>query len=161
MAHFQDLSTCSYFPFTEGLSFIAVGWLEPGYEFNRGNVSKDFFERLCSLLHAPWVPPLACGGVHRCGFCRFTGGGRGSFAGYTVGGMADGFLFIPRRTTLYVSPASIAHYIDAHDYSPPEDFQQAVMACPEMKSMAYKNLLLGTSAREWLKRLASAYAAPE
>ncbi len=28
-------------------------------------------------------------------------------------------------------------HIDAHQYRPPDVFQQAVMACPEMRSMPY------------------------
>jgi hypothetical protein len=47
----------------------------------------------------------------------------------------------------------MAHYIDAHEYCPPEEFQKAVLACPEMKSLAYMQALLETPARTWLQRL--------
>jgi len=153
MAHFQDLSACDYLPETAGLGFLAVGWLEPDHEFKHGDVPLEYFERLCSLLQDPWIPPVVCAGVHHCSFCRFTGGGRSSFRDYVVDAIGCGFLFIPSGRTLFVSPSSIAHYIDAHGYSPPVEFQQSVMSCPEMRSLAYKRALLDTPAREWLKRL--------
>ena len=38
---------------------------------------------------------------------------------------------------VFVGPIMIPHYIDAHEYSPPTDFQEAVLRCPEMRSVAY------------------------
>lgn len=161
MADFQDLSDCHFLPGSEGLGFKAVGWLERGKDYSRGEVTAEFFEKLLILLQNPWAPPVAVAGLHRCEMCRFSGGrvefdcrfGEVSFRHYRFSGVGSGFLFVPSEGTLFVSPFSIAHYIDAHEYRPPQEFQNAVAACPEMRSSAYLRDLLATPAREWLRRL--------
>ncbi|MFZ3217848.1 MAG: hypothetical protein WA192_17440 [Candidatus Acidiferrales bacterium] len=40
-----------------------------------------------------------------------------------------------------MAPSMILHYIDVHDYEPPEVFWEAVMNCPEMGSEAYRQAL--------------------
>lgn len=150
MAHYPDLSICR--DLTSASSHcIAVGWLEPEHEFARGDVSPEFFEALCRLLVDPWSF-VATAGVHPCGFCRFSGGGSAAFKHYRIEGFGHGMLFVPSGSTLYVSPTSIAHYIDAHGYFPPAEYQRAVMQCPDMRSMAYMRALLATPAREWVHK---------
>jgi hypothetical protein len=61
-------------------------------------------------------------------------------------------LFVPFGKTIFVSPNNIAHYIDAHGYCPPKEFQRAVMECPEMRSIAYMKALLTTPARQWIQK---------
>jgi hypothetical protein len=46
-------------------------------------------------------------------------------------------LFVPANGVIYVSPAMIVHYMNAHGYAPPEVFCRAVLACPPMRSMQY------------------------
>jgi hypothetical protein len=51
-------------------------------------------------------------------------------------------LYVPYQGKIFVSPSLIAHDLDAHDldahdYAPPEDHQEAVLACPPMRSMEY------------------------
>ena len=151
MAYFPDLSVCSYVASDSDSRCLSIGWLEPKYEFARGDVSIEFFGRLCQLLIAPWSF-VASAGVHRCGLCRFTGGGGALFKNLHVPAFGTGMLFVPSGTTIYVSPTSIAHYIDAHGYCPPTEFQQAVMECPEMRSVGYMRALLATPAREWIQK---------
>ncbi len=160
MAHFEDLSECLYLPGSEGLGFKAVGWLERNHDYPKGDVSAGFFEGLLKVLENAWAP-FGMAGVHECQLCRFSGG-HGQFdcafgaygsRRYRFTGVGNGFLFIPKDGVLYVSPSSIAHYIDAHEYRPPIEFQVAVMACPEMRSSAYFRALLATSARIWLQRI--------
>ena len=154
MAHIPDLAICGYLPASDGLSFLAVGWLEPDQDFPRGIMAEDFFLRLCSLLRDPWQPPVACCGVHRCGLCRFSGGtGQSSFKDFRFDGIGRGFLFVPRGEQLFVSPSNIAHYVDAHAYCPPAEFREAVMNCPDMRSTDYMRALLATPARDWLRKL--------
>ena len=161
MAHFQDLAECTYLPASERLGFKAIGWLERGTDYEKGEVTPEFFEKLVTLLQNPWAAPIVSPGTHSCGLCRFSGGaaayncvfGKVSFRRYRFSGIGNGFLFVPRAGTLYVSPLSIAHYIDAHEYCPPPEFQAAVAECPEMRSAAYLRALLATPAREWLKRI--------
>ncbi|MBA4105156.1 MAG: hypothetical protein C0485_05310 [Pirellula sp.] len=70
-------------------------------------------------------------GVHECEICQFHGEAVGSAN-----------LYIPFDGNIYVCPELITHYINAHLYSPPSIFCDAVLACPPMNSMGYKRLLL-------------------
>lgn len=151
MAHYEDLSVCGFISPNANPECLAVGWLEPEHEFARGPVTLQFFERLCQLLVDPWTF-VASGGVHRCGFCQFTGGGSATYKNYLINGVGNGLLFIPSGPIIYVSPTNIAHYIDAHGYRPPEAYQRAVMECPDMRSLAYLRALLATPARCWIKQ---------
>jgi hypothetical protein len=164
MAYFKDLSECEYLPCSDNLGFRAVGWLRRGEEYTKGEVASEFFESLLVLLQNPWTPPIVTVGVHGCELCQFCGGraefschfGEVSRRHYRFSGVGTGIIFVPNGGTLFISPSSIAHYIDAHGYCPPSEFQQAVADCPDMKSSAYLRKLLTTPAREWLQRLRSA-----
>ena len=57
------------------------------------------------------------------------------------------YLFVPGETCLYAAPSLVAHYVDAHEYRPPEAFLRAVRACPPMKSMAYLKAIRAFGAR--------------
>ena len=118
----------------------AVGWLDPVHEFSTGTVSIGFFERLVALLKSPWQPAAAAG-RHRCAFCKFTGGPSSiSYAGDTIV-LGSSVLVVPSANALFVAPSMIAHYVDAHGYSPPQAFMEAVLNCPEMRSIPYLRLL--------------------
>jgi hypothetical protein len=43
-----------------------------------------------------------------------------------------------------VAPGGILHYVEAHNYLPPEEFRRAVLECPPMTSRAYLAALLRT-----------------
>ena len=154
MAYIPDLAGVEYYPASENLSFFAVGWLEPKQDYLRGEVSEEFFYRLCALLQEPWHPPVVCAGIHVCKLCQFSGGrAQSQFRGYRFDGVSGGSLFVPFGGKLFVAPVSVAHYVDAHEYCPPAEFQEAVMACPQMRSTDYMKALLATPAKEWLRRL--------
>lgn len=160
MAHFDDLGGFSYFPEDADLGFKPVGWLENGHEYARGEVGPDFVEKLLVLLQAPWMP-LQQPGTHPCSFCRFSGGngqvactfGSPPSRSYHISGVSSGVLLVPSEDKLFVSPTSIAHYIDAHGYCPPVEFRRAVADCPPMRSPEYFRAVLRTPAKEWLRRL--------
>ncbi|HEU5101498.1 MAG TPA: hypothetical protein VFU22_20890, partial [Roseiflexaceae bacterium] len=46
-------------------------------------------------------------------------------------------LFVPGEGFLYAAPSMIAHYILAHGYAPPAEFQEAVLRCSKMGSEEY------------------------
>jgi len=132
VTHFDDLSPCDYFGPTDGI-LLAVGWLDRAHSFTKGTVDRAIFEKLASLLHDPWQLGGVFAGKQPCEFCVFTGG-PGVVAGANVGSTN---LFVPDDDCAYVAPSLILHYIDAHEYRPPERFQRAVEACPEMRSIGY------------------------
>jgi hypothetical protein len=142
---FPDLTALQMPPFIEFSNLIAVGWLEPGHDYRRGEVDAEFVGKLADLLVDPWQPAIAMG-RHQCGFCRLTGGptsirltNPGSSSVVQVGVTN---VWIPADGFLYVAPSLVLHYIDAHGYSPPLEFQAAVMACPPMRQMDYLKAIL-------------------
>jgi hypothetical protein len=141
MASYKDLSACDYFGPCDA-SLIAIGWLaaeKPDY--SRGAVSAAFFEALLRLLTDPWQP-VALAGMQECFVCRFTGGPTELRYASTTVALGSANLFVPADDCVFVAPSLIAHYIDAHDYAPPAEFQQAVMNCPTMRSIAYLKMVM-------------------
>lgn len=95
-------------------------------------------ERLEYLLGDPWDPfGPHYRGQHTCELC----GGKWSKLN----------LFVPGTCAVYVAPELILHYIDAHEYAPPEEFCAALLACPEMNSSDYLSALarVGGMAFAW------------
>ena len=137
MALIRDLEPCSYFS-VPGDALFAVGWLGRGEEFPRGEVSEDFFAKLTALCASPWQP-IAAGGGHACELCQYE---------------APRFsanVFVPHARRIYVAPVGIQHYVAAHWYCPPAEFIEAVLACPAMGSMAYKQALLANGGRSLVR----------
>jgi hypothetical protein len=120
LAWYVDLAQCKYFGSDPNL--LAVGWLENGRPFETGPVDPAFRDRLIELLRHPWAR-VALAGAHTCDLCR---GARHSLN-----------LFVPGQGVAYAAPALILHYIDVHGYRPPNEFCDAVVACPEMGSEEY------------------------
>lgn len=122
--HLPDLSRVEADPVV-GVPWTAVGWLERGHPYSQGEVAADFFEKLDALARDPWNGSFSAG-VHPCSLCRFKQGPRGHRQ-----------IYLPSLDALFVCPELIVHYVVAHEYCPPIEFQRAVVACPPMRSMAY------------------------
>jgi len=140
LAYFPDLSPCTYFGQWAVLP-KAVGWLAPEHPFDVGEVDTAFIEKLLELLRDPWQP-VVFAGRHACRHCRFSGGPsvvQGLGREVAVG-VAN--LLVPGKGSAYVAPSLIAHYIDAHGYRPPDEFVQAVLDCPVMRSVTYLKAML-------------------
>jgi hypothetical protein len=130
---------------------LAVGWLEPGHDYRRGGVELEVVRKLADLLVNPWQPGLTMG-RHSCGFCRLTGGPASFHLDGRINDSAPRMgvsnLWLPADGFLFVAPSLILHYMDSHEYSPPDEFKEAVMACPPMRSMTYLKALLKHGPRE-------------
>lgn len=124
MTHYADLTPCDYFRSLPTGPLLAVGWLEPGFEYPQGDPGEETFSRLKELLETSWQPVLYAGG-QECGFCRYDR--------Y----FSTGNVFIPGRGVTYVAPEGIVHYIAVHQYGPPAEFCAAVKNCPDMGTRAY------------------------
>ena len=129
-------------PMHEDERIIAVGWLSPDETFERGKVPQEFVSALFRLLLNPWQPAIAMG-FHACPFCEFSGG-PSSFqmmeSNESVS-MGSTNLYVPEDGRVFVFPSLGIHYIDAHQFRPPSEFQQAVLNCPKMRSMDYLKAL--------------------
>jgi hypothetical protein len=140
MAHYADLTPCDYFtPHHEG-KLLAVGWLARRRTYSRGEVSTDVVARIHQLLVNPWDPGGFLG-WHDCDFCRVSTGPQQVTLNNVSVHLGINNLFVPSADRLLVAPSLIIHYIDAHEYSPPPEFCDAVLACPEMRSMDYLKLI--------------------
>jgi hypothetical protein len=135
MAIYDDLRPCAYFERWDDV-LVSVGWLGTDTLYPKGKVSEDVFASLASCLADPWQP-VTLAGRYPCPFCRFTGGpSQMTFREWTIQ-LGSSNLFVPGDNFAYVAPSLIVHYIDAHEYSPPAEFQRAVLDCPRIKSVAY------------------------
>jgi hypothetical protein len=117
---------------------LAVGWLGREQAFPTGTMPEQVFRRLAELFVDLFQPYVAAG-RHGCTLCQFdperSGGAN---------------LFVPGQGVIYVCPELVLHYINAHRYLPPEEFCQAVLKCPDTRTMEYKKLLLANGGRALL-----------
>ena len=114
---------------------IAVGYLAQGEPFSRGPIGEVFVGALLDLLLDPWQPSVAAG-FHRCEFCWVSGGPqRLQYADRSIP-LGASNLYVPHEGKIFVSPSLIAHYVDAHEYAPPQVFQEAVLRFPPMRSLS-------------------------
>lgn len=132
----------NWLPYHEDDRVITVGWLAPDEAYSRGKVSAEFVSALFRLLLDPWQPAISMG-FHHCPFCEFSGG---PDAFSMIGSnekvsMGRDNLYVPGDDCVFVTPSLILHYIDSHQFCPREDFQQAVLDCPPMRSMEYLKAL--------------------
>lgn len=139
MAGYHDLSDCDYFGMELAPILRAVGWLGHGIEYSIGKTSREVFVKLEELLRDPWQPMIFMGG-HLCELCQYD----------PPSGHAN--LFVPNGETIFVCPELIAHYIAAHHYKPPDEFLAAVAACPDIRTMEYKRVLLESGGRRLVSR---------
>ncbi|WP_456115326.1 DUF7919 family protein [Steroidobacter gossypii] len=128
--YYRDL--CTETMITSGPQIRAIGWLEKEHQFSVAETSVEFRRRLAKLA-ADWSRSSSacgwpvCAGPHLCSLC---GEARG------VGEFA-----VPGAGVLYVAPQMISHYVEAHEYSPPREFIEAVLQCPSFSSAEYAEAL--------------------
>ena len=133
MASFRDLQPLSYFGGEHEL-LRAVGWLGADQDFQKGAVAPELVEKLKSLLREPFQP-VAFAGPHECELCQFD----------APSGSSN--VFVPGDGIIYVMPELAIHYMAAHHYKPPEEFQQAVLDCPPMGTLDYRRAFLQNGGR--------------
>ncbi len=138
MAWYEDLSPIDYFGAEASAYLRAVGWLAKDHSYPVGATARETYERLQELVKDPFQPCVSFG-LHECELCQFEG----------QHGVAN--LFVPSDGVLYVAPELIIHYINTHKYLPPAEFVQAVMRCPNTRTMEYKKAFLENGGRALLK----------
>lgn len=134
VTHFHDLAPCLYFGEEHAGVLIAIGWLDLTHPFQTGPTSPEVYKRLEELLKDPWQPSISLG-VHHCELCQFDPA------------TSQANLFVPTRTQIFVCPDLITHYIAVHHYLPPGPFADAVMKCPDSRTIEYKKMLLASGGR--------------
>ena len=124
--YFTDLDTSADFltaPFVR-----AVGWLDATHPYAKGSVEQGRSNRI-ALLARTWSEstaalgwPVACG-PHLCELCNVF--------------RASGVFGVPHGDLLFVCPTMIGHYVQVHEYMPPEEFLAAVSSAPEPGTYEY------------------------
>ena len=180
MTWYADLGPIDYFRRDSFPYLRAVGWLGYGHPFSLGEPSQDFFEQLCVLLLDPW-DPHHFRGYHECELCPGEwdippgpdpGAGIDPFErSMRIHGLRKvrppkperirvrdqevnmGLLnlWVPGDGCVYVAPSLIAHYIQAHRYSPPQEFVEAVLRCPEAQSQEHRDALRTLPVQEFVR----------
>jgi hypothetical protein len=112
---FDDLS-----PYGESANAFCVGWIGPEHPFSIGKLSMDVASRVEFL--AEHARTQLTRGQHRCKLCPLDTGPADQGEIRVVG--ADG-----KR---YAAPVLIRHYIQAHSYCPPTEFQTALLSSPRL-----------------------------
>jgi hypothetical protein len=133
IVYFPDLSIYTYSMKGSLPDVLNVGWLDRSMPFSKGTVPALFVDQLKSWFWIARVNQMR--GIHECNFCRaeqwpvlptkdhpsLTSGDRTSVLGSKE-------IWIPALDrTIFASPALVIHYVDVHQYCPPEEFIAAVM----------------------------------
>lgn len=148
MAYYQDLE-----PF-DGMSefdLTAVGWLSPLAPFPTGQCLLGFLDKLAALqANAVQAPANYIGmGRHHCLFCPGKIVTEELVAGMKIK-VGRKNLFIPSRDSrVYISPSLLVHYVKVHGYTPPIEFQEAVLNCPPMRTREYYRKMKSRKADIW------------
>lgn len=144
MAYYQDFTECDYCRNYEfACRLMAVGWIERGFPFDRGSVPEDFlgaFKKLRQGFQEMFFYGTVFRGGHECSLC---------------GWVLDGShlnLYVPHGGFIFLATRALDHYVEHHDYRPPDSFIESVYRCPDPRSIEY---------REEIKSSNRGYDAPE
>lgn len=123
--YYPDLSENTNIINLNGGDVLNVGWLDIAYPFNRGPTSLAFAERL--KLFRDHIN-YASMGLHDCPFCPLEPQPPSGSGMILIKGSKD---------EIYIAPELILHYVTGHQYAPPVEFIESVMAMPLPRSQAY------------------------
>jgi hypothetical protein len=119
MSWYPDLSNETLI--TSGPHVRAVGWLSSEHAYSTGDLPslilehiKTYCQHWGETLHALYWGLYM--GFHTCELCE-------EFSSY-------GNVGLPAGELLYVFPEMLAHYVEKHQYLPPEEFIAALQTAP-------------------------------
>jgi len=105
----EDLEPYTYNYYTQvKKNVLGVGWLDETRPFNKGEVPEEFIEKLKKAKRVNFTK-----GWHDCPFC---GKAKGSHE-----------IMVRYNNKIYMAPELIVHYIEEHNYQPPEEYINAVL----------------------------------
>lgn len=106
---------------------VNIGWLEKMSSFETAKPSAIFIARLHAWTAVARVNLLR--GYHECGFCS----GIKERPSVDIDGvriwLGSSEIWIPgKEGRVYAAPDLLIHYIESHQYEPPQEFMEAVLA---------------------------------
>lgn len=140
--HYDDLDVCRYHvgPFDAenwSVALRAVGWLEHPHAHNTGTSTEAFFTKLCALVSAARTayPHYYFRGAHECSLCQASG----LVSPGPIWSQEN--IFVPGVSCVYIAPGGVVHYVESHQYLPPQEFIEAVLRCPAYGSPEFHESL--------------------
>lgn len=126
VTYFRDLS--KYIYSESKIPDLNIGWLSRWRPFAKGTVESEFMEILALQVRMPRNPTR---GTHPCYFCSALRT-RGVAASAKILGVEHSLgsaeiHAISRSGQIFSAPNLIHHYIERHDYLPPDEFIQAII----------------------------------
>jgi hypothetical protein len=88
---------------------VKIGWLDTIAPFNTGDVSSLFLSKLKSLN-----PSICTKGWHTCPYCKNSNSSKQ-------------YLIEIDKDVYYDVPEMIIHYIEEHQYRPPQEFIDKIL----------------------------------
>jgi hypothetical protein len=135
---YEDLTECDYFGKFYARILTSIGWLKKEKPFTVGKVSQNVYLKLCEFNKMP-LNFAVFRGFHQCDLCK------------SKEAKGNSNIFIPHNGKIYVCPELITHYINTHQYLPPNEFIEAVLACPPICSMDYRKKMLENGFKALIK----------
>ncbi|MEV4318087.1 hypothetical protein [Actinocrispum sp. NPDC049592] len=129
MTTYQDLSTYVYGDHDPAATVLNVGWLGGRASFTTGDVDAEVRYALLEAIVRDQVNVMR--GWHSCELCTEPSPVVVPFEPARDGKLRLGHAEVHvtgADGVVYAAPTLIVHYIDAHNYRPPQQFIDAVMA---------------------------------
>jgi hypothetical protein len=143
--YFADLTRYEYAGAEPRDDILNVGWLSPGHPFPR--CAPD--SRLVAALQRLTAAPVNLfRGVHVCEFCpappiRHSPSGIATL-NPSPGTAGNGEIrIIGAHGITYAAPILVLHYVTAHEYLPPREFIDAVIATMPNRPSRFSIMSLG------------------
>lgn len=130
MTYFPDLSRYQFLPETvrDGVIALNVGWLDENHDVPTGKARETFVANLFWLCKE--YPVARTRGYHPCVFCRQLGvqeyPSTASYEGESIPLGSAEVRVVADDGTWLVAPDLVLHYVQCHEYRPPEAFVAAV-----------------------------------
>ena len=116
----QDLS-----PFDKNPRHLAIGWLDAEHPYTQGKTSDDFRERLYELCLHPFI--VFNRGLMKCPFCQKEGKPEPTVWNGQKMPYGASRIHIHGQGKKYIAHGLLFHYVNDHNYRPPDEFVEAVM----------------------------------
>ncbi len=144
VAYFADLTPYEYFAEYEPLTPrpLNVGWLSSRMPFTKRTTDAEFRRKLLAFCGDQYAV-LPAQGFQQCELCGLDWGDwyeqrHDQYgAGHRLASIGNGEIRVQGASAVYAAPMLIYHYVLEHDYKPPVEFIEAILAGdPESKEQA-------------------------
>ena len=139
MSYFPDLSPYCYHVQKINPNVLSIGWLDKSHTFRQGSTSEELLKRL--WMFCQW-PVQKARGFYDCELCEEATSPlivRREDVEIRLGAAE---LRIPgKNNIIYAAPDLIYHYVTVHEYTPPDEFVEAVLLAPLPNSPDYIQFL--------------------